>query len=349
MTSQHKFHEPFIRRCLALAESGIPNAFPNPLVGSVIVHEGRIISEGYHQKYGEGHAEVNAVAGVKDHSILPECTIYVSLEPCAHHGKTPPCANLILDKGIKKVVVCNRDPFPLVDGKGVERLQENGVEVILGVLEDEGYEMNRKFFTFHEKKRPYISLKWAQTADGFMDPGPREAGSGPVWITQPETKTIVHKWRSEHMAILVGSNTAITDDPSLTVREYPGKDPVRIILDPNLRVPSSAKLLSDGVNTIVFNNKVDRQDGTVRFIQVSSDRFLEDTLDNCFDLGLQSILIEGGANTLQRFIDAGLWDEAFILTGASHFHSGLNAPKLNGTITRDFMFGKDHVQILRNR
>ena len=338
-----------MHRCLELAVKGTPSAFPNPLVGSVIVKDGRILGEGFHQAYGEAHAEVNAVASVANPEDFKEATIYVSLEPCAHHGKTPPCSDLIIQKGIPNVVVAIRDPFHAVDGKGIERLKNHGVKVEVGVLEKEAFEINRKFFTLHQKKRPYITLKWAQTADGFIDRNDAQENRGPNWITQPETKQLVHKWRSENQAILVGATTALVDNPSLTVRDYPGNSPLRILLDPERIVPLTHQLFNgEGATWVLSNN--DLQYGNEKVIPFDGKNAINSLLDIAYAQGIQSIFVEGGAATLNSFIESNLWDEAMILEGDVLFHYGLPAPKLKDELlVKKSTYGKDRVHYFRNR
>ncbi|MES2627812.1 MAG: bifunctional diaminohydroxyphosphoribosylaminopyrimidine deaminase/5-amino-6-(5-phosphoribosylamino)uracil reductase RibD [Bacteroidota bacterium] len=295
----------YMQRCFQLAIQGVSYAMPNPLVGAVIVHNDRIIGEGYHRKYGFAHAEVNAVAAVKDPSLLTASTIYVSLEPCAHFGKTPPCADLIIQSGIPKVVISCTDTFSQVAGKGIERLKAAGVEVVTGVLEQEGRQLNRRFFTFHEKKRPYVVLKWARTTDGYLDMDRSAGETGVKWITDRYSRQLVHAWRSEEAGILVGKNTWVTDSPGLDVRLIAGKNPEKFVLT------------SSG--DAEFPGDVTALKGSI-----------PEVLEQCYRKGIQSIFVEGGAATLQSFIDSGLWDEARVLTGRTTFGSGTPAPLLTG-------------------
>lgn len=318
----------YMRRCFSLAKQGLGRVSPNPLVGSVIVKEGNIIGEGYHQKYGAPHAEVNAIRSVENADDLKSSTIYVNLEPCSHHGKTPPCADLIVASGIPNVVVCNADPNPVVAGKGIKKMIEAGINVKTGVLENEGRFLNRRFFTTQEKKRPYIILKWAQSADGFMDKDRSSTDKGVHWISHPNTKKWVHKWRTEEDAILVGGRTIGNDNPSLTAREYKGTNPLRVVLSLNGDIPKSATILTDGMPTLVFNQKISNHKGNTEWVQFPKEDFLNACLADLVKRNISSVFVEGGWETLQRFIDAGLWDEARVITGTSNMESGLEAPNL---------------------
>ena len=322
--------EQFMQRCIYLATLGKGNVAPNPLVGAVIVYQGKIIGEGYHQKYGEAHAEVNAVNSVEDQSLLSESTIYVSLEPCAHHGKTPPCADLLVKHKFKRVVIGCTDSFDKVSGKGVEKLRNAGIDVEIGVLKKECRELNKHFFTFHEKKRPFVFLKWAQTTNGLIDSTGLNPG-GVTWISVPEVRTLVHQWRSEHMAIMVGRKTVENDNPSLTVREVEGKNPIRIVLDPNGKIPASAKVFNDEAKTLIITQRMET----------------DDLLSFLYKKDIQSVLIEGGAQTLQSFIDANLWDEACQIIGQNEFESGTQAPIIKGDFRSETHFG-DTLNFYRN-
>lgn len=342
-------HEVFMKRCFQLAEQGLGHAAPNPMVGSVIVHDGKVIGEGYHQTYGEGHAEVNAVASVANKSLLADSTIYVNLEPCAHHGKTPPCADMIITNRIPRVVVSNIDPFEKVAGAGIKRMRDAGIEVTTGILESEGLELNRRFFTFHTKQRPYIILKWAQTTDGFLDHvRSPESSEKPLKITSKETNQLVHKWRTEESAILVGSNTAHLDDPQLTARLWPGKNPLRILIDPRLSVPASAKLLRDGLPTLVFNTVKSGVENNATYHQLAEvNDLLPEMMKTLHHSGVQSMIVEGGRATLQNFIDAELWDEARVLTGPQRIGSGVAAPNLNAAACTVKVINHDRVEYFR--
>ena len=326
-----------MHRCLQLAKLGSSSVAPNPMVGAVLVHNGTIIGEGYHQKYGQAHAEVNCIRQAIEKGsdgLLHEATLYVSLEPCAHHGKTPPCADLILAHHIPKVVIGCRDPFVQVDGKGIEKLEKAGVEVVLDVLEKECKELNKRFFTFHTKHRPYVVLKWAETADHKIASGDRSR----LFISNACTNRLVHKWRSEEMAIAVGTNTAFHDDPELSTRLWPGTHPLRIVVDSDLRLPSSLKLFDGTIPTIVFNTKKHsienakaRFQGGVHYYQVTEDvSLVQQTLHALYNMNIQSVLIEGGAALLQSFIDEEVWDEAKVITNEKLIiGEGLPAPVLN--------------------
>lgn len=325
-----------MRRCLQLAGLACGNVAPNPMVGSVLVHQGRIIGEGYHRQYGQAHAEVNCLASVKteDKPLVSQSTLYVSLEPCAHWGKTPPCADLIIENKIHHVVVGCRDPFPQVDGKGIEKLRAAGVEAEVGVLEDECKALNKRFFAFHTQHRPYVILKWAQSADGKM------AATGQrTKISNAYTDRLVHKWRSEEAGIVVGTNTAQTDNPLLNVRLWPGENPIRIVVDLNLRLPPSLQLFDESIPTVVFNKhrhslpfeKISPQQlSGVQYYQVAEDAALvHQLLNGLYRLNVQSILVEGGARLLQSFIEEGLWDEARVITNEElAIGNGLPAPQL---------------------
>ncbi len=317
----------FMRRALQIARLGEGKVAPNPLVGCVLVHpEHGIIGEGWHPYFGGPHAEVNAIRSVQNEEWLRESTAYVTLEPCCHFGKTPPCSDLLVTKGIPRVVVCNTDPNPLVAGKGIEKLRSAGIEVQTGILEKEGAQLNRFFFTSFIKKRPFITLKWAQTSDGFIA---REDGSS-KWISSVESRLRVHSWRAEHQAILVGSGTLRTDDPILTVRGWKGKSPVRIVLDPHLTLPAHLHVFSDPTSeTWVLNQVKGESTGHLHFKRLNPLGFtLADVLDHLQKDGIQSLFIEGGSRLLQSFIDAGLWDEAFVFKSDVVFGTGIKAPVL---------------------
>lgn len=339
-------HEIYMNRCLELALMGQGNVSPNPLVGSVIVHENRIIGEGYHMRYGEAHAEVNAIQSVTDTTLLSSSTLYVNLEPCAHYGKTPPCANLIVEKKIPRVVIGCIDSFSEVAGKGIEHLKKSGVKVTVGVLEAESRYLNRRFFTFHEKQRPFVILKWAQTPDGFMDIDRSTGQKGTAWITEAATKSLVHRWRHEEDAILVGWKTVALDNPRLTCREIPGKNPIRVILDRSLRLDYNAFHVGNReARTIVLTEREATGDSMLSFVQPENFEPKE-ILRTLKQQGIQSVLIEGGATTLQTFIQSGFWDEARILTGNTWFKKGQKAPEISGNIQKKFDFGNDQITIL---
>lgn len=323
--------EHFMTRCLQLARLGERIVAPNPMVGAVIVHNDRIIGEGYHAFYGGPHAEVNAVASVEDESLLPESTIYVTLEPCSHFGKTPPCADLIIRHRFKRVVIGTGDPNEKVNGRGIERLRNAGIEVLSGVLEDECRELNRHFFTFHQKQRPYIVLKWAQTPEGLLDNADQQEGI--AWISAPETKSYVHRLRAQLHGILVGRRTVEKDDPSLTVREVHGLNPIRIVLDSNLSLSGQYRVLHDGNATLVLNTRKESEAGKLRFLQVDTME-IPKICDRLHKEGIQSVLVEGGRATLQSFIDSGWWDEARVIIGQHSFREGTKAPHLAANPSR---------------
>jgi diaminohydroxyphosphoribosylaminopyrimidine deaminase/5-amino-6-(5-phosphoribosylamino)uracil reductase len=306
-------HEKYMYRCLGLARLPAGFVAPNPMVGAVLVHNDRIIGEGYHRMYGQAHAEVNCIASVQpaDRYLISQSTLYVSLEPCAHFGKTPPCADLIIEKKIPTVVIGCRDPFKQVNGRGIEKLQAAGVEVITGVLEKEARELNKRFIIFHTQHRPYIILKWAQTANGRM----AADNTDRLLISNELTNKLVHKWRSEEAGILIGTNTALADDPSLTNRLWNGPNPVRMVIDMQLRLPSSLQLFNNEVKTIVFNGLKHEEQENLLYYQVTQDVNVVHQLVNALSqLTIQSVLVEGGAKLLQSFIDEGLWDEVRIIT-----------------------------------
>ena len=321
--------EKYIFRCIQLAQNGLCNAAPNPMVGAVIVHNDKIIGEGYHARCGEAHAEVNAIRSVKDKSLLKESTIYVSLEPCSHYGKTPPCADLIIEQGIPRVVIGCMDPFSLVAGRGINKLRNAGIDVTVGVLEDECRQLIRRFITFHTEKRPYILLKWAQSADGYIDKE-RKDGS-PVILSSSLTTMLVHKKRAEYSAILVGRNTALLDNPSLTTRHWFGKNPVRLVIDKDLSLPSSLHLFDGSVRTLVFTQREDYPNyPQTEFIKLDfSKDILPQIMEVLYQEKLQSLIVEGGSILLQSFIDAGLWDEARIEVSPTLLEKGITAPILD--------------------
>lgn len=320
--------EQFMMRALQLASFGGVAVAPNPMVGAVIVHDGKIIGEGYHERFGTAHAEVNAVDSVKNKELLKESTIYVTLEPCAHFGKTPPCANLLVKHQFKRVVVATRDPFPQVAGKGIERLQEAGIEVTLDILKDEAILLNKRFFTFHQLGRPYVILKWAQTQDGFVDFHRSTDKPEIHWISGKSSQVITHKMRSEEQAILVGRKTVENDNPSLTTRAFEGSNPIRVIIDPQLKLDSSFSVLSDGNRTIVLNTIKSEEKGNLSFVKTPLNSAAE-VLKALHQLNISSVIIEGGSSTLQRFINENLWDEALVIKGTTFFHDGISAPILN--------------------
>jgi diaminohydroxyphosphoribosylaminopyrimidine deaminase/5-amino-6-(5-phosphoribosylamino)uracil reductase len=331
-------YEKYITRCIQLAKLGAGYVTPNPMVGAVLVHDGKIIAEGYHEKFGGPHAEPNCISSVKekDQKLISSSTLYVSLEPCVHFGKTPPCTDLIIQKKIPRVVIGCRDPFPEVRGKGIEKLMAAGVEVVQGILEDECKELNKRFFVFHTEHRPYIILKWAQTSDGFIATSPQKQGAFEdstiqrLFITNEYTNRLVHKWRSEEQAILIGTNTAIADDPQLTTRLWKGKSPTRLVVDMDLSLPSHLHLFDKTIPTIVFNTRKHEENKELMYYQVTEDVSLVHQVCNAlYQLQIQSVIVEGGARLIQSFIDEGVWDEARVICNRQlAIGKGLNAPQL---------------------
>ncbi len=325
-------HEKYINRCIELAKNGLGYTYPNPLVGSVIVLNDKIIGEGWHKKAGEPHAEVNAINSVKDKSLLKQAIIYVNLEPCSHYGKTPPCANLIVENGIKKVVIGSVDAHSKVCGKGILHLQNNGCDVIVGILENECLNLNKRFFTYHNKKRPFVMLKWAETQDGFIDKlRDEKSENSPNWISNTYSQQLGHKMRAEEQAILVGTNTALNDNPKLNARNWFGLNPVRVVLDRSLKIPSHYNLYDGSVKTIVLTEIVPekRPNENTYFEQIDFNRnLLKQICDILYNHEIQSVIVEGGAKTLQTFIDENLWDEAYVFVGNTKFENGIKAPEL---------------------
>jgi len=356
-----KVHEKYIKRCIQLAQNGLGTTYPNPMVGSVLVYKDKIIGEGWHRKAGEPHAEIIAINSVKNKSLLNKATIYVSLEPCSHYGKTPPCSDFIVASGIKKVVIGTMDPFAKVAGRGIKKLFDSGCQVSLGFLEAECKELNKRFFTFHEHKKPYIILKWAQTEDGYIAPLPTEIKSKrePVWITNKYSRQLVHKWRSEEQAILVGTNTAVADNPKLNTRLWDGPNPVRIVIDQHLRIMKDSALFDGSIKTILIYgnttenlNAIQLRQSECEFVAIETKDFEKEIAPQICQIlyqnELQSVIIEGGTKTIQTFIDAGLWDEARVFSGKIQFENGLEAPKLKGTLKSEEMIAGDQLKIYIN-
>ena len=333
-----------MQRCLDLAQLGSGYVAPNPMVGAVIVLNEEIIGEGFHQKYGEAHAEVNAINSVDDKSLLSEATIYVSLEPCAHHGKTPPCADLLVTHKFKRVVIGCVDSNELVAGKGIERLHEAGIEVTVGILEKECKALNKRFFTYLNKQRPYIVLKWAQTQDGYIDrPREEEITERKInWISAPETQSLVHHWRSQEPAILVGWKTVEHDNPSLTVREVSGKNPLRVIIDSQLNMPQDSTVYTDGDRTVIINKIKTETIANVELIKLNQIN-TKNILDVLYGLNISSVFVEGGSSTIQHFLVDGYWDEARVIVGKQTFGDGIKGPRISGTPSRTYTFAGDTV------
>lgn len=341
--------EQYMQRCIELARKGGGSVAPNPMVGAVLVHDDVIIGEGWHQQYGEAHAEVNCIGEAVQNGQtdkFQQSTLYVSLEPCAHFGKTPPCSGLIIKHKIPKVVIGCRDPFKEVDGKGIEKLKAAGVVVIVDVLKDECIDLNKRFFTFHQQQRPYIILKWAQTKNGMM----ASKSSERLLISNEMTNRLVHQWRSQEASILVGTNTALLDDPQLTNRYWPGKQPVRLVLDKQLRLPNTLKLFNDEAKTIIFNSIKNSEEVNVRYYQLPNAETVPALLNALYQLNINSVIVEGGAQLLQSFIAAGLWDEARIITNDQlTVDNGLTAPQLiNSVQTGEQLIGSDRIGYFRN-
>ena len=339
-------HETYMHRCLQLAKQGAGNVAPNPMVGAVLVYKNLIIGEGYHQQYGQAHAEVNCINSVNEayKSLICKSTLYVSLEPCAHFGKTPPCADLIIKNSIPNVVIACRDSYGEVDGKGIQKLQQAGISVIVGILESEALKLNKRFFTFHTKRRPYIILKWAQSVDAKI----ANEDFSAVKISADVTNRLVHKWRSEEAAIMVGSNTALQDDPSLTTRLWQGNNAVRILIDRQLKLPSTLHIFDGSVKTIVFNEVKNETINGIQYYKISPvENMIPDILQALLLLNIQSVLVEGGTKLLQSFIDANYWDEARIIINEElTIANGVQAPLLfNNHLAQQIKLNSDVVSI----
>ena len=332
-----KIHEKYIKRCIEIAKNGLGTTAPNPIVGSIIVHNHKIIGEGFTSPYGGAHAEVNTINSVKNKSLLKTATLYVTLEPCSHHGKTPPCSNLIIKHEIPNVVIGCIDDNPKVAGKGILKLRASGCNVTTGVLEDECKQHHKRFFTFHNKKRPYIILKWAETADSFIAPKSKKEQK-PVWITNQYSRQLTHKWRAEEQAILVGTNTIIQDNPSLTTRDYNGEHPIRVVLDRKQKLQKEQNIFNEQAETLVISeNNTD-----------FSKPIAQQICTILYNKNINSIIIEGGAKTLKTFIDENLWDEARVFIGKTHFNEGVKAPKLKGKLISETYLLDDSLKIYIN-
>jgi diaminohydroxyphosphoribosylaminopyrimidine deaminase / 5-amino-6-(5-phosphoribosylamino)uracil reductase len=341
----HHIDEIFMRRAVELASLGQGHVSPNPLVGAVIVHQGKIVGEGWHKKYGGPHAEVNAVNSVIDKNILKESTVYVTLEPCSHFGKTPPCAELLIANNVKKVVVANVDPNPIVNGSGLHKLRASGMEVITGILDKEGRKLNKRFFTFIEKQRPYIVLKWAETSDGFI----ARKNFDSKWISDEFSRQLVHKWRTEEDALLVGMRTAQHDNPQLNVRDWSGRDPVRIVIDRFLKLSPKLNLFDGSQKTLCYNVLKHEERTNVSLLRIDEENFLTHLIDDLYKRKIQSVIVEGGAMTLQAFIDAGLWDEARIFVSPQTFQNGIKAPELSGVLADQCLLKNDLLKIYHQK
>ena len=344
-----KIHEKYIKRCIELAKNGLGTTYPNPLVGSVIVCDGKIIGEGWHRKAGGPHAEVNAVNSVKDKSLLSKSTIYVSLEPCSHFGKTPPCCDLIIAHKIPNVVIGTVDPFAKVSGNGIKKLMEAGRNVTVGILEAECNELNKRFFTFHQKKRPFVILKWAESQDGFLSPTYKEEKK-PVWITNAFSRQLVHKWRTQEQAILVGTQTVLDDNPKLDARDWKGNNPTRIVLDRTGKISEDYFVKDNKIKTIVITEQENLENSShISFENAIFDSNLPfSVLDILYKNNIQSVIIEGGKKTLQTFIDANLWDEARIFKGQNSFENGTKSPDFKGNLVSKEAILNDELLIFKN-
>lgn len=336
-------HEIYMRRAMELALYGRGYASPNPLVGCVIVHGEKIIGEGWHKKYGEAHAEVNALQAVKDKGLLKASTLYVNLEPCSHTGKTPPCADLIIAHQLQKVIIANLDINPLVAGAGIEKLRSAGISVITDILLKEGLELNKRFFTNIEKKRPYIILKWAETSDGFI----ARINNDSRWISDDYSRQLVHKWRSEDDAVLVGSGTAWHDNPNLNVRDWSGRNPVRVVIDRFLKLGSNQHLFNHEQKTICYNTIKDESYKNLRFVRLEKEHFFESMIQHMFDQQIQSVIVEGGGQILKTFIEKKIWDEARIFISPQKFNTGISAPRLTGTLQTEYKLKADQLRIFK--
>lgn len=332
-----KIHEKYIKRCIEIAQNGLGTTAPNPMVGCVIIHNGSIISEGFTSAYGGNHAEVNAINAVKDKSLLKEATLYVTLEPCSHFGKTPPCSDLIIKHNIPNVIIGCTDNNPKVAGKGIAKLKAAGCNVIVGVLENECKQLHKRFFTFHNKKRPFIILKWAETTDGFIAPKTRIENK-PVWITNAFSRQLVHKWRAEEQSILVGTNTVKQDNPSLTTRHWKGKNPIRVIIDKAFKLSKDYKVFDTSAETIVIS------EDTIDF----NTPIAEQICNVLYKKNINSVIIEGGSQTLQTFINENLWDEARVFIGKTIFREGTLSPKFSGQLTSEEKIIDDILRIYTN-
>ena len=332
----------YMFRALQLAQQGGGHASPNPMVGAVVVHEGIIIGEGFHRCCGKAHAEVNAIASVQDQMVLPESTIYVTLEPCSHYGKTPPCANLLIERGIKRVVVGTLDPFEKVSGRGVAMLREAGIEVEVGVLESECRELNKRFFTAHTTGMPWVLLKWAQSSDGFI-----ADNKGRVLFSTPMTQALMHRERSMVDAIVVGARTVKIDNPSLTTRYWSGNSPLRVVLDRNLSIPSDCNVLNDGGKTLIYNEKKEEIKGAVEWAKLDTTE-PETWLRDLYRRGVTSVMVEGGANVLQQLIDSGIWNEIRIETAPVTLGGGIKAPQVDMSGATRQVIDRNTIFIMHN-
>ena len=334
-----------MQKCLKLALKGMGHVAPNPMVGCVIVYKGKVIGKGYHNKFGLHHAEVNAINSVVNKNLLNKSTLYVNLEPCTHFGKTPPCTDLIIKNKIPKVVIGCMDSFSKVSGKGIKQMQNKGIEVVVGVLKKESRELNKRFFTFHEKKRPYIILKWAESQDKFIAPANQQE---PFWMTTDKAKRLIHKWRSQEDAILVGRITAEKDNPSLTVRKAKGQNPIRIVIDKYLKLSNDLSLFNSEARTIIFNGIKSEENFTNQFVLINFKYLINNILEELHKQNIQSVIIEGGSKTLQSFISANQWDQARVFTANKQLKNGVKAPSIKGKILSEEQVDTDFLKIIVN-
>ncbi|QNF35935.1 bifunctional diaminohydroxyphosphoribosylaminopyrimidine deaminase/5-amino-6-(5-phosphoribosylamino)uracil reductase RibD [Adhaeribacter swui] len=337
--------ELYMRRALELAALGANTTRPNPMVGCVVTHKGKIIGEGWHQQYGGPHAEVNAINSVADKSLLPQCKVYVTLEPCSHYGKTPPCADFLIAHGVRSLFICNTDPNPLVAGRGIRKLLDAGCEVHVGLLEEEGLELNKRFFTFHRHKRPYIVLKWAETHDGYI----ARANGEPTAISGLLAKKLVHKWRTQEQAIMVGTRTALADNPQLNVREWSGNAPIRIVMDKDLRLPPTLHVFDKTQPTLIYNYERQESNLNLEYVKITpAANLLEQILSDLTRRNVQSVLVEGGTILLKYFLEAEIYDEIRILRSPQQLQAGVKAPSLplNG-LFQTATIGADELFIYR--
>lgn len=342
-------HEKYMQRCIELAQKGKKDVAPNPMVGCVIVHDSNIIGEGYHQKYGEAHAEVNAINSVKNKNLLKKATLYVNLEPCSHFGKTPPCADLIIEHKIPYVVIGTIDSHAKVCGQGIAKLIKAGIDVKTGIMENECKELNKRFFTFHEKKRPYIILKWAQTSDGFIDAERNHENQQALKITNEQSNLLSHEWRSHEQAIMVGKNTALLDNPRLTTRNVAGKNPLRITTDKNLNIHKDYYLLDKSTPTLIFTSIEKHSENNLEYVKIDFDKaIIPQILNVLYSKNIQSLIVEGGYNVLKSFISEGYWDEARIFISEQKIHKGINSPEINGKLISKETIENDTLMIYSN-
>lgn len=348
-----KVHRKYILRCIKIGQNDLGTTAPNPMVGAVLVHNDSIIGEGFTSPYGGPHAEVNAIQSVTNKRLLKKATLYVTLEPCSHHGKTPPCVNLIIKSKIPRVVIGTLDPHEKVAGKGIQKLKDAGCEVIIDILKKECQQHHKRFLSFHQKKRPYIILKWGETLDGFIAPSNemRTKNPEPYWITNTYSRQLVHQWRAQEQAILVGTNTVLKDNPKLNVRHWTGKNPLRVVLDKDLKIDTSYHVLDGSYPTLLLTEIIDpsryKNDIDYEGIDFSKDVALQ-ICNLLYKKNITSIIIEGGSQTLQTFINANLWDEARVFTGNNSFNEGLKAPKINGSLIASKKIEQDTLNTYRN-